>query len=119
MQFLDLSLRKVPIWIKILHLPVEYWNHICLRHVASGVGRPLYAGTVTEANHRLGFTQVFMEVDLEAEFLREIEVDMGDGNSFLVGIEYPWIPMKCPKCNLFFWTLLPIVVILKWLIQRG
>jgi len=24
MQFLDLSLRKIPIWIKILHLPVEY-----------------------------------------------------------------------------------------------
>ena len=26
---------------------------------------------------------------------------MGDGNYFLVGIEYPWIPMKCPKCNIF------------------
>ena len=86
MRFLDLSLRKIPIWIKILHLPVEYWNHICLGHVASGVGRTLYADTVTEVNQRLGFTWVFMEVDLEAEFPREIEVDMGDGNSFLVGI---------------------------------
>nr|POE87690.1 mdis1-interacting receptor like kinase 2 [Quercus suber] len=47
------------------------------------------------------FLSVFVEVDLEAEFPREIEVDMGDGSSFLVGIEYPWIPMKCPKCNFF------------------
>lgn len=69
--------------------------------MASGVGRPLYADTVTEANQRLGFARVFVEVDLEAEFPREIEVDMGDGNSFLVGIEYPWIPMKCAKCNFF------------------
>ena len=26
---------------------------------------------------------------------------MGDRNPFLVGIEYPWIPVKCLKCNFF------------------
>ena len=57
---------------KNFHLPVEYWNHICLGHVASGVERPLYADTVTEVNQRLGFTRVFVDVDLEAEFPREI-----------------------------------------------
>ena len=57
---------------KKFHFPVEYWNHICLGHVASGVERPLYADTVTEVNQRLGFTWVFVHVDLEAEFPREI-----------------------------------------------
>ncbi|KAK7834921.1 hypothetical protein CFP56_024022 [Quercus suber] len=55
---------------KNFHLPVEYWNHICLEHVASGVGRPLYADTVTEVNQRLSFTWVFVDVD--PEFPREI-----------------------------------------------
>ena len=57
---------------KNFRLPVEYWNHICLGHVASGVERPLYTDTVTEVNQRLSFTQVFLDVDLEAEFPREI-----------------------------------------------
>ena len=26
---------------------------------------------------------------------------MGDGYPILVGIEYPWIPMKCAKYNFF------------------
>jgi hypothetical protein len=100
LQLLDLALQKIPIWVKIMRLPVEYWNLICLGHIASGVGQPLYADSTTETNRRLGFARVFIEVD-DGEFPTEIEVDMGDGKAFIVGIEYPWVPVKCPKCHLF------------------
>ena len=101
LQLLDLALQKIPIWVKIMRLPVEYWNPICLGHIASGVGKPLYADSTTETNRRLGFARVFIEVDVNGEFPTEIEVDMGDGKAFIVGIEYPWVPVKCPKCHLF------------------
>ena len=54
-----------------------------------------------EANSRLRFARVFVEVDIDAQFPEEIEVDMGNGHSFVVGIEYPWIPVKCTKCSVF------------------
>jgi hypothetical protein len=101
LQPMDLSLKEIPVWIKILRLPIEYWNPTCLSYVASGVGKPLYANASTEANSRLGFARVFVEVDISAQFLKEIEVDMGNGHSFVVGIEYPWIPVKCTKCSVF------------------
>uniref|UniRef100_A0A2N9IVN5 Reverse transcriptase zinc-binding domain-containing protein n=1 Tax=Fagus sylvatica TaxID=28930 RepID=A0A2N9IVN5_FAGSY len=98
---MDLSLKEILVWIKILHLPIEYWNPTCLIYVASGVGKPLYADASTEANSRLRFARVFVEVDIDAQFPEEIEVDMGNGHSFVVGIEYPWIPIKCTKCSVF------------------
>uniref|UniRef100_A0A2N9J3H3 Reverse transcriptase domain-containing protein n=1 Tax=Fagus sylvatica TaxID=28930 RepID=A0A2N9J3H3_FAGSY len=101
LQPMDLSLKEIPIWIKILHLPIEYWNPTCLSYVASGVGKPLYADANMESNSRLGFARVFVEVDIDTQFPEEIEVDMGNGQSFVVGIEYPWIPVKCKKCSVF------------------
>ena len=101
MQPLDLSLIEIPIWIKILRLPLEYWNSKCLSYIASGVGKPLFADANTESNTRLGFARVFVEVDVNAQFPEEIEVDMGNGHACVVGIEYPWIPIKCSKCCVF------------------
>ena len=40
---MDLSLKEILVWIKILRLPIEYWNPTCLIYVASGVGKPLFA----------------------------------------------------------------------------
>jgi hypothetical protein len=48
MQVLKLTLSTVPIWIKLVHLPLEFWNPMCLSHMASGVGKPLYADKITE-----------------------------------------------------------------------
>ena len=47
---MDLSLKKVLVWITILRLPIEYWNPTCLSYVASGVGKPLYVDANTEFN---------------------------------------------------------------------
>ena len=44
---------------------------------------------------------MFVEVDIDAKFPTEIEVDMGNGKAFVVGVEYPWLPLKCVKCSVF------------------
>jgi hypothetical protein len=48
MLVMKLTLATIPMWIKLLHLPMEFWTPTCLSHVASGVGKPLYADNVTE-----------------------------------------------------------------------
>ena len=37
-----------------MHLPIEFWSPICLSYVASSVGNPLYADSVTGAA-KIGF----------------------------------------------------------------
>jgi hypothetical protein len=101
MQLLKLSLSSVPIWIKMHNLPIEFWNTTCLSYVASGIGKPLCADSVTEEQLRIGFARVLVEVSIDSDFPKEIEIVGVDGNRVVVGIEYPWIPVKCMKCKSF------------------
>jgi hypothetical protein len=48
MHVLKLSLTSVPVWVKFLHLPMEFWTPTVLSYVSSGAGKPLYADKVTE-----------------------------------------------------------------------
>ena len=41
-------IESVTIWVKLNHLPLEFWNSNCLSFVASGIGKLLYADSITE-----------------------------------------------------------------------
>jgi hypothetical protein len=84
-----------------VHLPMEFGSPICLSYVASSFGNPLYADSVTEEQQRLGFAHILVDVNLNSDFPREVELDMGAGERITIGIYYPWIPPKCKACNLF------------------
>jgi hypothetical protein len=36
---------------------------------------------------------------VDSEFPKEIEVVGADGERVVVGVEYPWLPLKCNKCK--------------------
>jgi hypothetical protein len=101
MQVLKLTLKSIPIWIKLMHLPLEYWTHTCLSHVASGVGKPLYVDSVTEEQKQLGYARVLVEIDVESECPKEIEICKTNGDLITIGVEYPWLPPKCSLCGGF------------------
>jgi hypothetical protein len=73
MQLLKLSLSAIPIWIKLVHLPVEFWNSICLSHVASAVGKPLFVDSIIEEQIRLGFASVLVEVNVDSDLPMKID----------------------------------------------
>jgi hypothetical protein len=83
------------------NLPIEFWNSTCLSYVASGAGKPLCADFITEEQIRLGFARVLVEVDIDSMFPKEVKVIGVDGGRVVVGIEYPWLPIKCKKCRSF------------------
>jgi hypothetical protein len=101
MQILKLSLNSIPIWIKLMHLPMEFWTPTCLSYVASGVGKPLYADSITGDQTRLGFARVLVEVHSDSTFPKEIVIRGAGGQLVSIGVEYPWIPVQCKNCKSF------------------
>lgn len=101
MQLMKISLSSVPIWIKLRNLPMECWTSLCLSYVASGVGKPLYADSVTEEQKRLGFARVLVEVNVHSLLPKEVSIMLEDGDKIDIEIEYPWLPPKCTVCNSF------------------
>ncbi|KAK4386164.1 hypothetical protein Sango_2487000 [Sesamum angolense] len=102
-----MALRKhyhtqVPIWIKLRHLPVEFWTEEGLSMVASGVGRPLYPDANTKACMILDFARVCVMLDYNSKLPKYIIVmqpTKDDGETpCKVDIEYEWIPSRCTTC---------------------
>jgi hypothetical protein len=77
---------------------MEYWTPVCLSHVASAIGKPIFVDSVTEDQTRLGYARVLVKINVNSELLREITLDMGGGKLVSVLFEYQWIPVQ--MCNL-------------------
>jgi hypothetical protein len=101
MQIMKLSLSSIPIWVKLMHLPLEYWTSTCLGHAASGIGKPLYVDRNTEEQKRLGYARVLVEIDTSSECPKEILISRAHGSTLSIGVEYPWLPPKYTGCGGF------------------
>ncbi|GLT55771.1 hypothetical protein SLA2020_288630 [Shorea laevis] len=49
----------------------------------------------------MGFARILVEVDVDAEFPRELDVEDEEGNFVKVAVEYPWIQVKSANCSKF------------------
>ncbi|KAL2235455.1 UNVERIFIED_CONTAM: hypothetical protein Sindi_1277700 [Sesamum indicum] len=102
MAMRKLQHKHVPIWIKLRHLPMEYWTIDGLSTVASGVGRPLYPDAITRACTRLDFARVCVMIDVAQTLPKHIIVMTPDENGgetpCKVDVEYEWLPPKCTNC---------------------
>ncbi|KAL2248001.1 UNVERIFIED_CONTAM: hypothetical protein Sindi_2652400 [Sesamum indicum] len=99
MAMRKLQHKHVPIWIKLRHLPMEYWTTNGLSTVASGVGKPLYPDAITRACTRLDFARVCVMIDVAQTLKNHIIVMTPDENggeiACKVDVEYEWLPSKC------------------------
>ncbi|KAL0290138.1 UNVERIFIED_CONTAM: hypothetical protein Sangu_2586300 [Sesamum angustifolium] len=93
---------KVPVWIKLRHLPVELWTTDGLSTVASGIGKPLYPDAITRACTRLDFARVCVMLDINSKLPRHviimIPLENGGETACKVDVEYEWVPPKCKNC---------------------
>lgn len=53
LEFEKESLSKLPLWIQLYNVPLQYWSEEGLSYIASGIGKPLYADEMTESARRI------------------------------------------------------------------
>lgn len=101
MELVKERMQVIPIWVHFHNVPLEYWTAQGLSHIASAVGKPLYADEMTKKCQRLTFAKVCVEVDLNSTFPSSFELLYPSGDSVTVEIKYPWHPLKCLHCKVF------------------
>ncbi|KAK3221973.1 hypothetical protein Dsin_008998 [Dipteronia sinensis] len=98
---------KIPVWVKLFNIPHEYRNEEGLSHIASAVGKPLYADSLTESMKRISYARVCIEIDATCELVDSFDLFMGDnlgpnlGESVEILVEYQWKPKICTECKTF------------------
>ena len=99
------NLNCIPVWAKFHNIPIELWTEEGLNHIASAVGKPLYANSATEACTRVVFARICVEVDATHLLVDEFEVEalQKDGSSSLITIRvsFQWRPpiVMSVKCS--------------------
>ncbi|KAL0283764.1 UNVERIFIED_CONTAM: hypothetical protein Sradi_7218200 [Sesamum radiatum] len=103
-----MSLRRqkhlqVPVWVRIRHLPMEYWTEDGLSAVASGIGTPLYTDKITKNCLRLDFARVCVMLNFNSKLPKHLIVlspSLSEGKEFpiKVDIDYEWLPLRCVHC---------------------
>ncbi|KAL0455444.1 UNVERIFIED_CONTAM: hypothetical protein Slati_0883600 [Sesamum latifolium] len=85
MALRKLKHTEVPVWIKLKHLPAEYWTEEGLSVVASGIGKPLYPDAITKACTRLDFARVCVMLNISSKLPKHIVIlaPTAEGGRFL------------------------------------
>ena len=102
MAMRKLKHTQAPVWIKLRHLPMEFWTTDGLSTVASGVGKPLYPDVITRACTRLDFARVCVMVDVSQNLPNHVIImtpdEDGGETPCKVDVDYEWLPPKCLDC---------------------
>ncbi|KAL0297918.1 UNVERIFIED_CONTAM: hypothetical protein Sangu_3171600 [Sesamum angustifolium] len=103
-----MSLRRqkhtqIPVWIRLKHLPMEYWTDDGLSTVASGIGTPLYSDGITKNCSRLDYARVCVMLNFDSELPKHLVVISpilrnGKEDPKRIDVEYEWLPQRCKSC---------------------
>ncbi|GAV81764.1 DUF4283 domain-containing protein/zf-CCHC_4 domain-containing protein [Cephalotus follicularis] len=93
--------KSMPVWVKLKDVPMQYWNKMGLSYIASVLGRPLHMDANTTHRHALVFARVCIDIPATSSFPDTITLELEDGSTTYVGVEYPWKPPACTLCKVF------------------
>ncbi|KAI3856851.1 hypothetical protein MKW92_010001 [Papaver armeniacum] len=94
------SMKSIPVWVKIYNLPLFLWNPSCLSKVGSALGIPICADQKTTKQQRLDYARVYIQVDASEQLLDTILIT-ARGVKYLLNLEYDWKLPRCTSCFTF------------------
>ncbi|GAV92664.1 DUF4283 domain-containing protein [Cephalotus follicularis] len=92
---------KVPVWVKLMNIPMEYWTVQGLSRLASVLGTPLHMVPATEGKQLISFARICVEMKADQQFPDVIKTRRSDGTLVEVKVEYSWKPPVCDRCKVF------------------
>ncbi|GAV63882.1 DUF4283 domain-containing protein/zf-CCHC_4 domain-containing protein, partial [Cephalotus follicularis] len=93
--------KSIPVWVKLSKVPVQYWTKLGLSYIASVLGRPLYMDSNTVNRFALSYTRVCVDMLASSSFPKSILLELDDGTTTNIEVEYPWKPLACTLCKVF------------------
>ncbi|GAV86300.1 DUF4283 domain-containing protein, partial [Cephalotus follicularis] len=93
--------KSIPIWVKLSRVPIQYWTKLGLSYIASVLGKPLHLDANTTNRYALSFAHVCIDMEASISVPDSIVLELDDGITTTIGVEYPWRPASCTLCKVF------------------
>jgi len=82
------------LWVRLMHLPQEYWRKTTLFEIASTIGTPLIIDEATQSRLFRHYARILVDVDMSGRLFDSVLVER-EGLAFPVAIEYEKRPSFC------------------------
>ncbi|GAV87477.1 DUF4283 domain-containing protein [Cephalotus follicularis] len=92
---------KIPVWVKFMNIPMEYWTSRGRSHLASVLGSPIHMDSATEEKTRICFARICVEMNADKPFPEVIKAKRMNGTIVEVRVDYSWKPPVCERCKVF------------------
>ncbi|XP_057811743.1 uncharacterized protein LOC131025979 [Salvia miltiorrhiza] len=86
-------------WVRIYHLPVEFWHPEIISGIGSWLGQPLKIDGNSMTEDVGHFVRMLIEIDLAQTLPMMLNIDGGD-YEFSVEFSYEYIPIFCHRCKI-------------------
>ncbi|GAV92420.1 DUF4283 domain-containing protein/zf-CCHC_4 domain-containing protein [Cephalotus follicularis] len=93
--------KPMPVWVKLRGVPIQFWNKLGLSYIASVLGKPLHMDMSTMNRYALLYARVCFDMNDASSFPGSITLELEDGSTTSIEVEYPWRPAACTLCKVF------------------
>jgi len=90
---------KTQAWIQLYRLPLGYWRSRAIFSIIKGLGTPLYLDENTMRKKKGMFARVLVDIDMLSSLHNQLLVER-PYYTFVVGVEYEWLPPFCSHCKM-------------------
>ena len=98
---LEFNMAKLPLWIQLSNVPLDFFTQREISYIASAIGNPLYMDRITANQQKLSYAKVCVEIEVTKDIPRSIEVELRNGRTMSIMVEVPWMHAKCSQCRIF------------------
>nr|GEV37170.1 hypothetical protein [Tanacetum cinerariifolium] len=105
------DVKKVPVWVKMLKVPVMAYTEDGLSRITSQICRPIMVDSFTSEMcdatwGRMGYARALIEISvdkaLKQEVVMAVPIEDGAGHTLeRIKLEYEWKPPLCLECHVF------------------
>ncbi|PKU81814.1 RNA exonuclease 1 [Dendrobium catenatum] len=92
------ELSSIPLWIKIVDLPLALWTPKGISTIASYIGNPLSVDSLTAKRARLTYARVCVSITKDSTLPDEIPINI-EGEDIMLKVIYDWKPSRCEGCG--------------------
>ncbi|KAL0918413.1 hypothetical protein M5K25_010420 [Dendrobium thyrsiflorum] len=89
---------SIPLWVKIIDLPLALWTPTGISRIASYIGIPLTVDSLTAKRTHLTFARVCVQISKDFALPEEIPIHI-NGEDMLLKVVYDWKPSPCEGCG--------------------
>ncbi|XP_059068311.1 uncharacterized protein LOC131040439 [Cryptomeria japonica] len=89
---------RVPVWVRLLRLPLEFWREDILHSISLLLGKPVGSASQTQDHKVISFARICVEVDLNNRLRDSMEICMGS-SSWTQQLDYETLPFRCRICH--------------------